>query len=154
MRCRLLRALFSPLFFVSHHVLSLTISDNFSILYFSPEPHLDLKSSISKERRGSLPQLRVNSNSQEPIIDMLLLWVHRENFYICSTWLMWWKTAEAHLKCRFFYFPRPLSLREFQASVWLEDLVTDYCGWGFGQSQHSCFDNMVKADKVMWCLRD
>lgn len=110
MRCRLLRALFfSP--FLCLLLLSFLygLGQLFSPLFlgFSPEPHMDLKS--SKEWRGSLPQLGMNNDSEEHIIDRLLLGVHCENFYIYSTWLIWWKTAESHLKCRFFYFPQPLS---------------------------------------------
>lgn len=55
-------------------------------------------------------------------IDRMLMWFLCENSnYICFTWLIWWKTAEAHLKCRFFYFPDHSPLTKVQAAVWLED---------------------------------
>lgn len=70
---------FSPfLCFPLSHRLSRCFHPLFLCLF--PEPHLGLKSSISKEWRGSLPQLGVKTDSEEHIIDRLLLWVTLKTF--------------------------------------------------------------------------
>lgn len=49
--------------------------------------------------------LRVAHNRQVAIVSSL--W-KLSCFYICSAWLMWWKTAESHLKSSFSTFPAAL----------------------------------------------
>ena len=91
--------------------------------------------------------LRRGHNRQVAVVGSL--WEKVYSICICSTWLMCGKTAETHSNAGFSIFPDHYPLTEFQAAVWLEDLLTDCADWGFGQSQHSCCDNLAEADKVM-----
>lgn len=138
MRCRLLQApFFSP--FLCFPLLSFShcLSQFFSLLFLclSPEPHLDLKSSISKDWRGSLPQLRGGHwlrgacNRQATVASSVRKLCY---IYIRSTWLMWWKRAETRLKSRFSTFPAtipwPCSQHLFDWEIYLLTTLAEDLG--------------------------
>lgn len=123
--------LFPVAFFLS---LSQPIFQPF-ISSLSPEPHLDLKSSISKDWRGSLPQLRGGHwlrgacNRQATVASSVRKLCY---IYIRSTWLMWWKRAETRLKSRFSTFPAtipwPCSQHLFDCKIYLLTTLAEDLG--------------------------
>lgn len=138
-RCRILQAPFLSPHFLCFPALTPTVSANIWVLYFSVSSQIS-SHPYQKNRRCSASIRGENWH----IIDGLLLWVY------CETWL------HLHLLHMinvmevsrdsfemFLFCLTTLPLTELHAAAWLEDLLTDNSDWGFGRSQHRCFDKVV-----------
>ena len=153
MQSAAIAALFS--IFLCFHLLSFPyyLSQFFpSFASVSPEPHLDLKSSISNDWRGSLPQLRGDADWEEQIIDGLLFLhlhfvAHGSNDE--RQWRLIWEAG-------FPLFQQLCPQHVPVASVWSEYLFANPhpAVWHHGRNSKGCGGLAWRANLFTWKSSD